>query len=789
MHDICRKVIDYYEIDVYVLCSGFDSFLEIDTSCASHLLLYHPVMDYIAFEPRRRLVLDSSLRFTELKRLINLSFGLQRSSKTLPPRIMFRNLAGFDVLSANNLFSDFPIIRTVFYDTKFDLYANKTRLHHSNCNESIFKRLFATQNYFDTFKYALSLVDRVEFPSKVCPFMFKNINIRDFYPNTALLFDTNNYSDLADLNSQILSVNIKSAMNIKLTREFLYAPVYKRIKKLRISGPVSQVDSAIFKDLPNIMYLYLNLRNMRTFLHSHGLEWLNSLNAHLPEIDFDSGAIKINLAFLVAHVVILEILPPNINSSGEFFPFLGYHFEDEDLCLFASFPHNKLIMPVLTGIVTHDTCPIAWLYKHFALYASLFGLRNILSSLTDELKAVNLTLNVTDRLKACNISSRFERCKLETVNLASHDAYFDLAYFNDGVETARALLLDHSGYLVSLLGALTNLATSVTILSSRRKANINSKNSVVLAGRFYDLMLLNSLLSLFYCLIYFFKFVFTCSPTPVNTFLVLNNCYIKDVVVHVTGGFLKLLTNFVYLQMCLNRYMLVGKDHFKLIERIQRVKTRRFLTIVGLVSCPLSLIVFFQDEFFNDGYAGTNMKYKDTFGQFYYWNNYHWKDMKSSVERKYSQLPALVAATVLHDLFSYFLFCLLSTLIDVMTVYKLKQALEEKTRTLGSSTTREKLDEMRRSEMKSIIMIVLNSLCNFLLRLPELFSQLFFYVFLSQKYTFKRLCYDFHQCLSTLELANVFFILSLSLNFFFYALFNKNFKVSFFSFKFLFIKS
>jgi hypothetical protein len=78
-----------------------------------------------------------------------------------------------------------------------------------------------------------------------------------------------------------------------------------------------------------------------------------------------------------------------------------------------------------------------------------------------------------------------------------------------------------------------------------------------------------------------------------------------------------------------------------------------------------------------------------------------------------------------------------------------------------------------KAEIRSIIMIVL--------RFPELISIVFFY---SLSYgegpdLFKTLCYSSRECITIVDLANVFYILSLSLNFFFYYFFNKAFKFSF----------
>jgi hypothetical protein len=76
-------------------------------------------------------------------------------------------------------------------------------------------------------------------------------------------------------------------------------------------------------------------------------------------------------------------------------------------------------------------------------------------------------------------------------------------------------------------------------------------------------------------------------------------------------------------------------------------------------------------------------------------------------------------------------------------------------------------------------MVVMNSIVNILLRLPELLAIVFLLVVAvnpNQKYPFKILCYNFGQCLTLGDISNSFIILSLSFNVFFYYFFNKTFK-------------
>ena len=95
----------------------------------------------------------------------------------------------------------------------------------------------------------------------------------------------------------------------------------------------------------------------------------------------------------------------------------------------------------------------------------------------------------------------------------------------------------------------------------------------------------------------------------------------------------------------------------------------------------------------------------------------------------------------------------------------MKEILEKKAKLSFIDHT----EEIKKAEREAITMVVLNSLANFLFRLPESF--IFLMVFFDPS-KFKRFCYGFQECASFADVANVFYLFFLSLNFFFYKSFN-----------------
>ncbi len=71
-----------------------------------------------------------------------------------------------------------------------------------------------------------------------------------------------------------------------------------------------------------------------------------------------------------------------------------------------------------------------------------------------------------------------------------------------------------------------------------------------------------------YCLMYFFDSLIKCVHVFIDKETEQNNCLQKDIWIAMLGSILKLTGNLTYTQMCLNRYLLVGREHIKLIEKL-----------------------------------------------------------------------------------------------------------------------------------------------------------------------------------------------------------------------------
>jgi hypothetical protein len=76
-----------------------------------------------------------------------------------------------------------------------------------------------------------------------------------------------------------------------------------------------------------------------------------------------------------------------------------------------------------------------------------------------------------------------------------------------------------------------------------------------------------------------------------------NECYVHDVIFSTVGSFLKLTANFTYIQMSLNRYMLIGKEHSAFLQRLASFSIRKTTAFNVITALLLSSIIVFQQFF------------------------------------------------------------------------------------------------------------------------------------------------------------------------------------------------
>jgi hypothetical protein len=291
---------------------------------------------------------------------------------------------------------------------------------------------------------------------------------------------------------------------------------------------------------------------------------------------------------------------------------------------------------------------------------------------------------------------------------------------------------------------------------------------------FFTFMLANAILNVIYSFAFLLYYSISCAQILLDFMDSNDNCQELDKWMWTVTSVLKVMANFSFLLISLNRYLFVGKDHATWVKTVAKtyVKTTTFLAFV--CSCLLSVVTYFQINTFSSGKHnikidnGGQIPLYSKYNYHHVYNlHYHTEQIELMLNQLTSTLPIVIGFVIVRDFFSYFLFCIFNLAIDVMTVNKLKESMAEKAK-LSSLNKR---DEQMRAERRCVLMVVLNSLVNVLLRLPELLAIVFYIIVETNSnglYVFKMLCFTYNQCQTLNDIANPFYIISLSTNVIFF---------------------
>ncbi len=172
-----------------------------------------------------------------------------------------------------------------------------------------------------------------------------------------------------------------------LNRKLFYNVAY-----IKFEGILNGVenDGGFLNKYKNLFTLTLTLSNMGEFFHM-GTQWMNALNSkkvdNFLNIDF-----TYNLDLNETHFKKMSLFL--IKKSTTTFDSL-YTYPNEDFCLFKSFPHASLVMPIIIpGMQLECTCTLKYLQMYLkSVYAPKFvNITTEYKSIEDE-EEKNIFLN------------------------------------------------------------------------------------------------------------------------------------------------------------------------------------------------------------------------------------------------------------------------------------------------------------------------------------------------------------------------------------------------------------
>ena len=268
--------------------------------------------------------------------------------------------------------------------------------------------------------------------------------------------------------------------------------------------------------------------------------------------------------------------------------------------------------------------------------------------------------------------------------------------------------------------------------------------------------------------------------------------YIKIVVGEFFNNVCRLLSNFSYLGFSLCRMSRVGNDHNKFIVFINKLNMKNFLAVSILVSAGLSVCKTLQFDI--------NFDFLELASPLPFIQNpdrFNWAFKPGFV--------TITVFNVIYDLINYLSFVFVHLFVDLILIYKLKKVIREKEAKMREMKCSE--NEIERaskendeSKRRTILMVVLNSVFNFLTKIPSMVASLndlrllilkpfnssnhFDYIidgfnFFGASLSFRFFCSSENSCLTFQSMGNFLFLFSLASSLIFLKTFDKNFRASY----------
>ena len=628
------------------------------------------------------------------------------------------------------------------------------------------------------------LIGRVFYNNPVCPFVFVNSKIQQLHLyqiSNSLIFK--NRLSFFKVNESIQKNNWKTN-----TLEIYYLDIYsenisllnvdkfacKNVKFLLIIGNINGIEKGLFKNFPILKFVSLKNDAFVNFFHS-GTEWMNSLNADL-DVNLDNKhAFRRNVHRLIS----LEI------NVFRFFTFNTYYdFPNEDICLFRDFPHNQLVLPIITfgEFVKKNltcSCTLIWLLKNMEYFFENDFKKfdpNVIIQPDFQNDFDNITIrkcfreiNFTREYEACNFAQRFNNCELKKFKMYPSTGVFNLVYL---VEWFQYIIDVYFRTFLCCFGILTNFLTISVI---RNKKHVKSFNN-----KMYKHILVNALFNILFSSTQLLALMNICI-FPKTSFC--SDVY-KDIAVQYIniyfilflGNSFRLTCTFSYISFSVTRFSLSTlKANNKCRIFIEKINLKRYYSIYFLVSLLFSSFLIYEHrvnsnfskldvDFLNDAY---DVRYCEKINfEFQKWHRIFF--VSQSFFNKCNLFKSL---NLINNIIKNVLSLILSLVLDILMIRYSSKVIEKK-----KALNCPHLEEALKLKTKLNKMIITNGILFFISHLPEFIVTVVF--IFSKSYILSLFCTLAYHCSDLLKTAQSFFFLSIAFQIFIFLKFDKNFQKS-----------
>ena len=438
-----------------------------------------------------------------------------------------------------------------------------------------------------------------------------------------------------------------------------------------------------------------------------------------------------------------------------------FKYDDSEFCLFAKYPVNTTIFYIISTPYkpAQCTCTMAYLLMNIRYnnitrsivdnyYQNNGNYKSIYSECIEKMNDFEFIKFINE----CNFHHRLEDCK-------TYKNYFNFQLnIYDLIEYVKLLKFIFSIIgtpIVSLIGIFLNVLIIMALIKRKRDANLTI--TYIRAERTFDYIFLNTLVNLFNCFLSSIKFTMSCiSVTGIYCSSIIytdSDFFLNIILFNFIGSSLRLLSTFTSLMFSLTRYLSINQhqNHFLI-----KLKSNLAFIILSLASIILNL----NKLILNDRliFYFTNLDKKFALSSF-----------KGLFEIIFSNYYII---NIFCLIFNDFLVILIIILIDFMILFKKKNI-------------RKKLNHLRKSKTEKNLnkLIIFNGLFSFMFKLPDMIFNLIWayhnFNKKSMRFCFARFNREDSVCLNMIEVADFFYVLSFSFDFFLLIKFNIQFKTAF----------
>ena len=246
--------------------------------------------------------------------------------------------------------------------------------------------------------------------------------------------------------------------------------------------------------------------------------------------------------------------------------------------------------------------------------------------------------------------------------------------------------------------------------------------------------------------------------------------YFKIYAIYFLGNAIRLCANFSYISFSISRYFLSTSNPSKFFQKFQNMNIRAYYARFVLLSMCLSAFRPFQFAV-NNFYYDIDKSYPlDVYGvnfcqtvNPYFHANNHLKC------RLFNTLT--IINSILHNI----VFLVISVFIDIGLIRFTNLNLQRKRALFASQEVSPALAQAKKLKVIVNKMIVTNGLLYFVSHAPEFVTTVLLFIFGKH---LSELCMTVFSCVELNEMAQVFNFVSLSLQFFVFTYFDKNFRLS-----------